>query len=163
MRAGTGLVSLSPLHGRLSVGVCAHKALGQVLNQPGPLPVNYSVVEKELRTGEPSRPSWWAGVVLKIDPFPPQTPHLRAHRDLCALLKNSLLPAVTSCLYFILPQYFLSLNPPGNGKGGVGDGGALAALTPPCSPGPILPGTSDNVSWHLPPERNILSLSSSPR
>lgn len=48
------------------MGVCVHKALGQMLNQPGPLPVNYSMVEKELRTGEPSRPSWWAGVVLKI-------------------------------------------------------------------------------------------------
>ena len=43
------------------MGVYAHKALCQVLNQPGPLPVNYNMGEKALRAGDPLRPSWWAG------------------------------------------------------------------------------------------------------
>ena len=46
--------------------VCVHQALCQVLNLSGPLPAVCNMDEKELRIGDPSRPTWWTRVVGKI-------------------------------------------------------------------------------------------------
>lgn len=46
--------------------ICVHQALCRLLNLPGPLPTVCNTGEKGLMTGDPSRPTWWTGVMVKI-------------------------------------------------------------------------------------------------